>query len=140
MEQETVIIFFVLLLAALIGAIPAMIASDRGVAGNGFLWWLAGMLLFPIALLAALLMKPDLKLLEKQKLEEGGSKKCPQCAELVKKEALKCRFCNYDFAATSFTAANKKCLACGEILLKEAARCRFCGHQFPRARPLGIAR
>jgi len=30
-------------------------------------------------------------------LNESGNKKCPQCAELVKKEAKICRFCNYKF-------------------------------------------
>ena len=29
-----------------------------------------------------------------------GLRKCPQCAETVKREALKCRFCGFDFAAT----------------------------------------
>lgn len=26
-----------------------------------------------------------------------GKRKCPQCAEWVKNEALKCRFCAFDF-------------------------------------------
>jgi hypothetical protein len=30
-----------------------------------------------------------------------GKRKCPQCAEWVKNEALKCRFCAFDFAAAS---------------------------------------
>lgn len=30
-----------------------------------------------------------------------GKRKCPQCAEWVKNEALKCRFCAFDFAAPS---------------------------------------
>jgi hypothetical protein len=28
-----------------------------------------------------------------------GRRKCPQCAEWVKSEALKCRFCGFDFVA-----------------------------------------
>ena len=30
-----------------------------------------------------------------------GKRKCPQCAEWVKNEALKCRFCAFDFTAAS---------------------------------------
>ncbi len=29
-----------------------------------------------------------------------GKRKCPQCAEWVKNEALKCRFCQHDFTIT----------------------------------------
>jgi hypothetical protein len=28
-----------------------------------------------------------------------GLRKCPRCAEWVKREALKCRFCAFDFTA-----------------------------------------
>jgi hypothetical protein len=31
--------------------------------------------------------------------ERMGMRKCPQCAEFVKAEALKCRFCGFDFLA-----------------------------------------
>ena len=34
---------------------------------------------------------------EKNKIESGEMKKCPECAELVRKEARICRFCNYEF-------------------------------------------
>jgi hypothetical protein len=30
-----------------------------------------------------------------------GLRKCPQCAEWVKNEALKCRFCQHDFTSTA---------------------------------------
>jgi len=30
-----------------------------------------------------------------------GLRKCPQCAEWVKREALKCRFCGFDLTAPS---------------------------------------
>lgn len=57
---------------------------------------LAGFLLGPVAVLLALLTPADAAGQERQALR-GGSKKCPQCAELVKTEATVCRFCNYRF-------------------------------------------
>ena len=35
--------------------------------------------------------------------EKMGLRKCPQCAEFVKNEALKCRFCGFDFTASPLT-------------------------------------
>lgn len=55
-----------------------------------------GAALFIIALPHAILLKPDIPSLDKRRLAEG-MKQCPECAELVKGEARKCRFCGYEF-------------------------------------------
>jgi len=39
---------------------------------------------------------------------DRDSKKCPQCAEAVKKEALKCRFCGYDFSPPPAAGGGEK--------------------------------
>ena len=85
----------ILLLAVLIGLLPAIIASKKGRSFMG--WWLFGALLFIVALPAALLIKADTKSIETAQLATGDSKKCPQCAEIVKAEARVCRFCNHTF-------------------------------------------
>lgn len=85
----------ILVLAALLGLIPAYIAKSKG-RESFFLWWLYGALLFIIALVHALLLRTDEAALDKRKLDEGNVKKCPHCAEIIKREAKVCKHCGRD--------------------------------------------
>lgn len=78
--------------------VPALIAQNKGRSGGGYL--LLSLLLSPlIGLLFALVARADPVALEKRTMQTGGMRKCPFCAELVKKEAIVCRHCGKDLPA-----------------------------------------
>jgi tetratricopeptide (TPR) repeat protein len=94
MEVMAMNLLTMLIIAALLGLIPAIIADRKG---SSFLfWWLFGTALFIIALPLAILLKPDIAEIERRQLEEETMKRCPYCAELVKREAKVCKHCGRD--------------------------------------------
>lgn len=85
----------IVLLAALLGLIPAMIAKNKGRSFGT--WWLYGALLFIIAFPHSLLLQGS----------GANFKKCPYCAEIIKAEALKCRYCGSEIKEVSANTAAK---------------------------------
>lgn len=77
-------------IAMVIGAI----ANGKG--HSGFGWFIYALLLWPIALIHVLAVKPNQRVLEREALATGNAKKCPHCGEMVRPEATVCRFCQRD--------------------------------------------
>jgi hypothetical protein len=85
-------IFIALLLLWLLCPILTMsIANSKGRSGCG--WAVLAVVFGPIALLVAAAMSPNGEALQRRALTAGELLPCPSCAEPIRREATKCRYC-----------------------------------------------
>lgn len=89
--------YFLIVFWLLCGVVSAVVASNKGRSGCG--WLIVGFLLGPFGFVLSLVVSKDESSVEKEALMSGTVKKCPYCAELIKREAIICRYCGKDLNA-----------------------------------------
>lgn len=85
----------IMLFWSVMATIVAVIALHKGLSSVG--WFFYGLLIWPIALVHVVVTRRTAENIEKNALALGG-KKCPRCAEVIKSEAVVCRYCAQEFS------------------------------------------
>src|SRR6266542_4307895 len=124
------ILFVLFVFWILCGIVAAVVASNKG--RNVFGWLVLGFLLGPIGMILSLVVSKNQATVEQQAIESGGMRKCPFCAELIRAEAVKCRFCSSEVPKQEVTAPTRlertHCPSCGKAIRPspEDMKCMWC--------------
>lgn len=90
----------ILVIWLLFGVVTAVVATNKG--RNGCGWFAIGVLLGPFGFILALVVERS----ETQAVADGVMRKCPYCAETIRAEAVKCRYCGSDLDARGHEEPN----------------------------------
>lgn len=113
----------------LFGVVTAVVAANkrRNVIG----WLVLGFLLGPFGLILSLVVSKNQAEVEQEAIESGARRKCPFCAELIRREAVKCRFCGSEVppVVEPDIPGVVQCPSCGKRVKPKASetRCYLCG-------------
>lgn len=114
-----------LIVFILCGIAAGIIAANKGRSVAG--WAFLGVLFGPIGVLLALVVAKNQAAIDQRAIAAGESRKCPMCAEVVKREAVVCKHCGSPLSAIEQTPppAHEKPLTYMEARARSAAICRY---------------
>jgi uncharacterized protein UPF0547 len=110
--MDPVFLFICLMLALLCGAIGMRITKGKGRSGGAGFW--LGFLFGPLGILIAAILSTDHSARDESE-DRHDTRTCPDCAELVKRAARKCKHCGLVFEQVDYDGEFARSLAARRI-------------------------